>query len=80
MSEALTIVSKVQKVQAVNNDAKRDLGKLWLQAVIRHQVRNSAKSLVPSNKKELPGNLGMDLPRLLIKLIRKHQEQDLYYK
>jgi hypothetical protein len=29
-SEALTIVSKIQEVQAINNDTKRDLGKLHL--------------------------------------------------
>jgi hypothetical protein len=79
-SEALAVVSGVQEVQAVNNDAKRDLGKLWLQAVTRHQARNSAESLVPGNKKELPGNPGIDLPGLLIELIGKHQEQDPYCK
>jgi hypothetical protein len=35
-SKALAIVSKVQEVQAVNDNAKRDLGKLHLQAVTRH--------------------------------------------
>jgi hypothetical protein len=69
-SEALTIVGEVKEVQAVNNDAEKDLGILYLQAVTRHQARISAKSLVPG--KELPGSL--------IELIRKHQEQDPYCK
>jgi hypothetical protein len=69
-SEALTTVGKVKEVQAVNNDAEKDLGILHLQAVTRHQARISAESLVPG--KELPGSL--------IKLIRKHQEQDPYCK
>ena len=29
---------------------------------------------------DLLGIISMDLPELLIKLIAKHQEQDLYYK
>ena len=29
---------------------------------------------------DLLGIIGIDLPELLIKLITKHQEQDLYYK
>jgi hypothetical protein len=84
-SEALTAVSKIQEVQAINNDAKRDLGKLHLQAVTRCQVRISAKNLVldmdlsGTSGIDLPA-LGMDLPGLLIELIAKHQEQDLYYK
>jgi hypothetical protein len=69
-SEALTAVDKVKEVQAVNNDAEKDLGILRLQAVTRHQARISTKSLVPG--KELLGSL--------IKLIRKHQEQDPYCK
>jgi hypothetical protein len=69
-SEALTAVGEVKEVQAVNNDAEKDLGILCLQAVTRCQVRISAKSLV----------LGKELPGLLIKLIRKHQEQDPYCK
>jgi hypothetical protein len=35
-SEALAAVSEIQEVQAINNNAKRDLGKLHLQVVIRH--------------------------------------------
>jgi hypothetical protein len=84
-SEALTTVSKIQEVQAVNNDAKRDLGKLHLQAVTRRQARISTENLVPDM--DLSGTsgidlpvLGMDLPGLLIKLIAKHQEQDPYCK
>jgi hypothetical protein len=69
-SEALTIVGKVKEVQAINNDAKKYLGILHLQVVTRRQVRISVKSLVP----------GKELPGLLIKLIRKHQEQDPYCK
>jgi hypothetical protein len=78
-SEALTTVSKIQEVQAVNNDAKRDLGKLHLQAVTRHQARISTENLVPdidllgTSGMNLPA-LGMDLPGLLIELITKHQE------
>jgi hypothetical protein len=84
-SEALTIVSEIQEVQAVNNDAKRDLGKLHLQAVTRCQARISAENLVldmdllGTSGIDLPA-LGIDLPGLLIKLITKHQEQDPYYK
>jgi hypothetical protein len=77
-SKALAAVSKIQEVQAINDDAKRDLGKLHLQAVTRHQARISAKSLVPDM--DLSGTPGMDLPKLLIELITKHQEQDPYYK
>jgi hypothetical protein len=84
-SEALAIVSEIQEVQAVNDDAKRDLGKLRLQAVTRCQVRISTENLVLDM--DLSGTLGidlpalgMDLPGLLIKLITKHQEQDLYCK
>jgi hypothetical protein len=69
-SEVLTIVGKVKEVQAVNNNTEKDLGILYLQAVTRCQVRISAESLV----------LGKELLRLLIELIRKHQEQDPYYK
>jgi hypothetical protein len=69
-SEVLTIMGKVKEVQAVNDDTKKDLGILHLQAVTRRQARISTKSLVPG--KELPGSL--------IKLIRKHQEQDPYCK
>jgi hypothetical protein len=69
-SEALTAVSEIQEVQAVNNDAKRDLGKLYLQAVTRHQARISTESLVPDM--DLSGTPGMDLPKLLIELIAKH--------
>jgi hypothetical protein len=63
-SEALAAVGKVKEVQAVNNNTKKDLGILHLQAVTRRQARISAKSLVP----------GKELLGLLIKLIRKHQE------
>jgi hypothetical protein len=69
-SEALAVVGKVKEVQVINDDAEKDLGILHLQAVTRHQVRISAKSLVP----------GKELPGLLIKLIGKHQEQDPYCK
>jgi hypothetical protein len=69
-SKALAAVSKIQEVQAVNNDAKRDLGKLHLQVVTRRQVRISTKSLVPDM--DLSGTPGMDLPKLLIELITKH--------
>jgi hypothetical protein len=69
-SEALAAVGEVKEVQAVNDNAEKDLGILCLQAVTRHQARISAKSLVP----------GKELPGLLIKLIRKHQEQDPYCK
>jgi hypothetical protein len=69
-SEALTVVGEVKEVQAINNDAEKDLGILHLQAVTRRQVRISAESLVPG--KELLGSL--------IELIRKHQEQDPYCK
>jgi hypothetical protein len=69
-SEALTAVGEVKEVQTVNNNAKKDLGILYLQAVTRRQARISAESLVP----------GKELPGLLIKLIRKHQEQDPYCK
>jgi hypothetical protein len=78
-SEALAAVSKIQEVQAVNDDAKRDLGKLHLQAVTRHQVRIFAENLVldmdlsGTSGIDLPA-LGMDLPGLLIKLITEHQE------
>jgi hypothetical protein len=78
-SEALAIVSEIQEVQAINNDAKRDLGKLYLQAVTRCKARISAENLVPdmdlsgTSGIDLPA-LGMDLPRLLIELIAKHQE------
>jgi hypothetical protein len=84
-SKALAAVSKIQKVQAINDDTKRDLGKLYLQAVTRHQARISAKNLVldmdlsGTSGIDLP-TLGMDLPRLLIELIAKHQEQDPYCK
>jgi hypothetical protein len=84
-SEALAAVSEIQEVQAVNNNAKRDLGKLRLQAVTRCQVRISAENLVPdmdllgTSGIDLPA-LGMDLPGLLIKLITEHQEQDPYCK
>jgi hypothetical protein len=64
-SEVFAAVGKEVKVQAVNNNAKKDLGILHLQVVTRHQVRISAKELVPGNE---------NLPRLLIKLIREHQE------
>jgi hypothetical protein len=70
-SEAFAIVGEEVKVQAINNNAKKDLGILHLQAVTRHQVRISTKELVPGNK---------NLPGLLIKLIGEHQEQDLVYK
>jgi hypothetical protein len=66
-SEAFTAVGKEVKVQAVDNNAKKDLGILHLQAVTRHQARISAKELVPGNE---------NLPGLLIKLIGEHQEQD----
>jgi hypothetical protein len=69
-SEVLAAVGEVKEVQAVNNNAKKDLGILCLQAVTRCQVRISAESLVP----------GKELPGLLIELIRKHQEQDPYCK
>jgi hypothetical protein len=69
-SEVLTAVGEVKEVQAINNDTKKDLGILCLQAVTRHQARISAKSLV----------LGKELLGLLIELIRKHQEQDPYCK
>jgi hypothetical protein len=69
-SEVLAAVGKVKEVQAINNDAKKDLGILCLQVVTRCQARISAKSLVP----------GKELLGLLIKLIRKHQEQDPYCK
>jgi hypothetical protein len=64
-SEAFAAVDKEVKVQAINNNAKKDLGILHLQAVTRHQVRISTKELVPGNE---------NLPGLLIKLIREHQE------
>jgi hypothetical protein len=70
-SKAFATVGKEVKVQAVNNNAKKDLGILYLQAVTRHQVRISTKELVPGNK---------NLPGLLIELIREHQEQDPVYK
>jgi hypothetical protein len=66
-SEAFAAVGEEVKVQAVDNNAKKDLGILHLQAVTRRQVRISAKELVPGNE---------NLPGLLIKLIREHQEQD----
>jgi hypothetical protein len=84
-SEALTAVSEIQEVQAINDNAKRDLGKLHLQAVTRHQARISAKNLVPdmdllgTSGIDLPAP-GMDLPGLLIKLITEYQEQDPYCK
>jgi hypothetical protein len=69
-SEALAVVGKVKEVQAVNDDAEKDLGILHLQVVTRRQVRISTKSLVP----------GKELPGLLIELIREYQEQDPYCK
>jgi hypothetical protein len=66
-SEAFAAVGKEVKVQAVNNNAKKDLGILYLQVVIRHQARISAKELVLGNK---------NLPGSLIKLIGEYQEQD----
>jgi hypothetical protein len=72
-------VNEIQEVQAINDDAKRDLGKLCLQAVTRCQARISAKNLVldmdllGTSGIDLPA-LGMDLPGLLIELIAEHQE------
>jgi hypothetical protein len=66
-SEAFAAVGEEVKVQAVNNNAKKDLGILHLQAVTRRQARISAKELVPGNE---------NLPGSLIELIREHQEQD----
>jgi hypothetical protein len=78
-SKVLAIVSKIQEVQAINNNAKRDLGKLHLQVVTRYQVRISAENLVLDM--DLLGTSGIDLPApgmdllgLLIELITKHQE------
>jgi hypothetical protein len=62
-SEAFTAVDKEVKVQAINNNAKKDLGILHLQAVTRHQARISTEELVLGNK---------NLPGSLIKLIREH--------
>jgi hypothetical protein len=70
-SEAFAAVGEEVKVQAVDNNAKKDLGILYLQVVTRHQVRISAKELVPGNE---------NLPGLLIELIGEHQEQDPVYK
>jgi hypothetical protein len=84
-SKALAAVSEIQEVQAVNDDAKRDLGKLYLQAVTRRQARISAKNLVldmdllGTSGIDLPA-LGIDLPGLLIELIAKYQEQNPYCK
>jgi hypothetical protein len=70
-SEAFATVGKEVKVQAVNNNAKKDLGILYLQAVTRCQARISTKELVPGNENLLGS---------LIELIGEYQEQDPVYK
>ena len=78
-TEALAAVGEVYEVQGIDDDAKKDLSILRLQAVTRRQARISAKSLVPGM--DLPGSSpGMDLPGPLIELIAKHQEQDPHCK
>jgi hypothetical protein len=66
----IVIMTATDSISIVDIAAAKDISILYLQLVTRAQAKMATKELV----------LGKELPELLLDLIAKHQEQDLYYK